>query len=140
MSNIQQHEENSKCDACTPLARFFHKGHSNDYATTQHGAQQIPHESSDRSECSNSSKEGWCKTHTEYASYASKPKHRQGLRKSKHHQTDSNSNENNAIPRVDGHCRCGARAEAPYFERCENCFAEDSERWNGRDQSAIIHW
>lgn len=39
-----------------------------------------------------------------------------------------------------GYCRCGKPAEAPYFERCEDCFAEDAERWSGKDQSAIIHW
>lgn len=55
---------------------------------------------------------------------------------------DAKGLSNNSPPKRvrPGYCRCGAPAEAPYFERCENCFAEDAERWSGKDQSAIIHW
>jgi hypothetical protein len=30
--------------------------------------------------------------------------------------------------------------EMPYLDRCENCFADDSQRWSGRDKSAKIRW
>ena len=53
---------------------------------------------------------------------------------------DSTRGSHHSLPRVDGYCRCGAKAEAPYYERCEDCFAEDSERWSGKDQSAAIHF
>ena len=55
---------------------------------------------------------------------------------------DATGISNNSPPKRvrPGYCRCGQPAEAPYFERCEDCFAEDSERWSGKDQSAIIHW
>lgn len=60
-------------------------------------------------------------------------------RTSKPHLTNPKGRKNNKIPRIAGHCRCGAKAEAPYFERCENCFAEDAERWSGKNQAVVMY-
>ena len=60
-------------------------------------------------------------------------------RKSKPTFTGPKRHKNNKTPVIAGHCRCGAKAEAPYFERCENCFAEDAERWSGKNQAVITY-
>ncbi len=76
-----------------------------------------------------------------YATHAAtKPRRRKRSRKGRTHLTNSKRDANHKVPRLDGHCECGVKTEAPYFERCEDCFAEDAERWNGKDQSAIIYW
>lgn len=77
---------------------------------------------------------------TKYTRDTSKSRHGKRSRKSKSFRADPKINENNALPRIDGYCRCGEKAEAPYFERCEDCFAEDSARWDGKDRSAKIHF
>lgn len=71
---------------------------------------------------------------------APKPRSLTKPRKRKSTCSNSKIDANNTLPRVDGFCKCGAEAEPPYFDRCENCFADDSERWSGLDQSAKIHW
>jgi hypothetical protein len=43
-----------------------------------------------------------------------------------------------SIQRVEGYCQCGERVEAPYSECCEDCFADNARRWNGKDRSATL--
>jgi len=60
-------------------------------------------------------------------------------RKSKSYFPSSKRNENHKIPRVAGHCRCGKKLYYhTYGDRCENCFAEDAERWSGKNQAVVI--
>jgi hypothetical protein len=35
--------------------------------------------------------------------------------------------------------RCGAVIQYPNEHRCEDCFAEDVDRWPGNDQSAVLN-
>jgi len=67
-----------------------------------------------------------------------KPKHQQRTQTST--SAGTNSTPVKKPTRLKDHCRCGTLAEAPYFERCEDCFAEDSERYSGADQSVILYW
>lgn len=63
-----------------------------------------------------------------------KPRKRSGKRKSIRSNTESHEDH-----KVSGlNCRCGAKAV--YDGRCEDCYADDSARWSGKDRSAIIHW
>lgn len=48
-------------------------------------------------------------------------------------------NADSPLPRINGECQCGAKT-APYdYLRCENCFAEDSEKFSGKDQSVVLY-
>ncbi len=41
-------------------------------------------------------------------------------------------------PRIEGHCRCGAKV-APYdLKRCEDCFADDSAIFSGKCKSVVL--
>lgn len=69
-----------------------------------------------------------------------KSQHRRRRRNRSSKGPDTARSSHHSLSRLAGYCRCGAEAEAPYFERCENCFAEDSARWDGKDRSAKIHF
>ena len=59
-------------------------------------------------------------------------------RKSKPALSNSKIDANNTLSRVDGFCECGAEI-APYDQnRCENCFADDSEKYTGKSQSVTL--
>lgn len=71
-------------------------------------------------------------------SHKSKHSKRSGTGKS--HRSSSKKHENNSIPRLEGFCRCG-RPVAPYdIDRCENCFAVDSEIFSGKPQQVVLRW
>ena len=59
---------------------------------------------------------------------------------SKSRRSGSKGHENNAVPRLEGYCRCGIPV-APYdLDRCENCFAVDSELFSGKPQQVVLRW
>ena len=129
-----------------PLRRFIKRKNNNGDSTTktvitntnkwQSRLQQaFTRQSDDRSKC-RSSCEGRDRSTTDDNS---QPQRKRRSRKSQSPRHDTAGNANFKT-RLKGMCRCGAAAEAPYFERCEDCFAEDSERWSGHDQSATIHF
>ena len=151
MSKDTQHVENA--GGRTPPLRRFLKTMKDDHGDT---AIQTPTTVSKRGQCSfqqtatygptdstkcrNSRAKRSGSDTPKQSRHPSKSRHGKRPRKSQPLRTNPTSNENNALPRVDGHCRCGTRVEAPYFERCEDCFAEDSERWSGRDMSVTTHF
>lgn len=152
MSNDNQHNQNND-GRVSPLRRFLDSRKETTDGDTaiktsttipprrQCGFQQTAtYGSEDCSERSASRPQWSGASETKYPRYTSKSWHGKRSRKSKSFRADPKSNENNALPRVAGYCRCGEKAEAPYFERCENCFAEDSARWDGKDRSAKIHF
>ncbi len=58
----------------------------------------------------------------------------------KSHRPGSKRREHNSVPRLEGYCRCGIPV-APYdLDRCENCFAVDSELFSGKPQQVVLRW
>ena len=156
MSNdSQQHE--SRRGGQAPLRRFLdsrkqRNGDSTTETSTGNAKRREPirlgqafaREPDDRPECSASRTERQStgsENHAEPRGGSKRGKSRQP-RKGTTPRSNAKSISNNSPPKrvKPGYCRCGQPAEAPYFERCEDCFAEDAERWSGKDQSAIIHW
>lgn len=147
MSNIQNTKKNDKVGDA-PLRRFLVERKQNNGNTTitsttadvecwELGVQQ-----DSTSGSHNRSKRRPRRTLRIGAGYitdAAESRRHKRSRKSRPYRSNAKRNENNSIPRVIGHCLCGVKVEAPYFERCEDCFAEDSERWSGKPQRVIIH-
>jgi hypothetical protein len=62
-------------------------------------------------------------------------------RKSTSKRHDAKTHKNHKTVKVEGYCRCGAKIMVPYYDdRCEDCFAEDSARWTGRDVRVVLLW
>lgn len=75
-----------------------------------------------------------------YTKNPSKSRRRKRHRASKIFRSNSKSNAHHTFSRIEGQCKCGAAVEILYFDKCENCFAEDAHRWSGKDKSAKIRF
>lgn len=136
MSNNQ----NRPTERNTPLGHLFES--TNDGNTTPKTTAAVcsGEGSKDSSQSERSSK---CSNRREirlgagYANPNSKPKRGKRFGKSKPSRSNSKRDANHKVPV--GHCRCGELV-APYdYNRCEDCFAEDSMRYSGRVKLANLN-
>lgn len=148
MSHSESTTKNKGWGASAPLRRFLEERRQRNGNTTNTISATDAsglHEAAARrsNDCAQRSARctQWART-SDSDNFKSATKPRRGKRSGtgKSHLPGSKKHENNSVPRLEGFCRCGLPV-APYdLDRCENCFAVDSELFSGKPQQVVLRW
>ena len=53
-------------------------------------------------------------------------------------ELDARPRSRSTTPPKEGDCRCGKLAHPIYVDRCEDCWVDDQNRWDGRSQRVKV--
>jgi hypothetical protein len=142
MSNDNQITNDVEAEQSAPLRRFIKPNESRDVSTPaqlttrlgQHWQQAAGGYENSGERRTSSTSRGGSDTERPVATKSERGS-RSGKRKANHSNKARGRHRSVAITGV---CRCGAETVSYDLYRCENCFAEDSDIYTGRDQSVIL--